>query len=252
MKIKSIHDWNVTPAEASALQKHLAGRIVLRPLKKVPRLVAGLDCAFSTDKKRIAAVIIVLSFPELKLVEVAQAAQSVHFPYVPGLLTFREAPVCLTAAAGLTYKPDLFLVDGQGIAHPRRIGLACHLGLFLNIPMIGCAKSRLIGTYDPPGEQKGSFTLLKDKKRTFEGEKRTAARLAQSNRWMNSENSDEEEIIGAVVRTRTGTKPLFVSPGHLCSLDDAVAYTLRCCTQYRLPEPTRLAHQHVTRLKPEI
>lgn len=251
MKIKPIHDWNVTPTEAGALQKRLAGRIIQRPLKKIPRLIAGLDCALSMDKKRIAAVIIVLSFPELELVEVSQAVEPLQFPYIPGLLSFREIPVYLTAAAGLTAKPDLFLVDGQGIAHPRRMGLASHLGLFLDTPMIGCAKSRLIGTYDPPGEQKGSFTLLKDKKRIFEDGKTAAAHRAKPRREAKQDTSGEE-IIGAVLRTRTGTKPLFVSPGHLCTLDDAVAYTLRCCTKYRLPEPTRLAHQYVTRLKPEI
>lgn len=224
MEIKPIHDWNVTAAEARALQNHLAGKIILRPLRKIPRLVAGLDCAFSMDKKRIAAVIIVLSFPELELIEVAQAIEPVEFPYIPGLLTFREAPACLAAAEKLRNKPHLFLVDGQGIAHPRRIGLASHLGLFLDTPTIGCAKSRLTGTYDPPGEEKGSFTLLKDR----------------------------DETIGAVVRTRTGVKPLFVSPGHRTTLDDAVAYTLECAPRYRLPEPTRLAHQQVTRLKPEI
>lgn len=224
MKIKQIHDWDVSTREARAIQTELAGRIVRRRLGSAVRLAAGLDCAFSADKQRIGAVIVVLSYPEFEMVEVSRAIAAVTFPYVPGLLTFREAPVCLEAAAGLSHKPDVFLIDGQGIAHPRRIGLASHLGLFLDAPTIGCAKSRLIGEYDPPGAKKGSYSLLKDK----------------------------GETIGAVVRTRDMIKPLFVSPGHLCTLEDAVRMTLRCTTRYRLPEPTRLAHQEVTRMKPEI
>lgn len=246
MEINNLHNWNVTPAQARAIQDDMARRIIIRPLKQPPRLVAGLDCAFSADKKRIGAVIVVLTFPELEPVETAHAIQTVPFPYVPGLLTFREAPACLAAAQKLKYHPDLFLVDGQGIAHPRRIGLASHLGLFLDTPTIGCAKSRLIGQYDPPSPLKGSFTLLKDKKSD-----RAAARLAKPNRGTKSQNPTEETI-GAVLRTRDHTKPLFVSPGHLTTLEDAVTYTLQCCTKYRLPEPTRQAHQQVTRLKPEI
>lgn len=224
MEIKYLHTWNRTPKEAAALQGRLAGQVRLSPIRKTIRLVAGLDCAFSRDRRRIGAVIVVLSFPELEVVETIQASEEVRFPYVPGLLSFREAPVCLKAAEKLKSRPDVFLVDGQGYAHPRRLGLASHLGLCLNTPTVGCAKSRLIGTYEEPAPEKGSYTALMDK----------------------------QEIIGAVVRTRTNVKPLFVSVGHRCTLEDAIDLTLRCTARYRLPEPTRLAHQKVTLMKAKI
>jgi deoxyribonuclease V len=157
----------------------------------------------------------------LTLVETAAAELPLVFPYVPGLLSFREIPVCLEAVKKVQSPVDLWLIDGQGVAHPRRLGLASHLGLFLNTPTIGCAKSRLIGTYDEPKPEKGSFSWLYDK----------------------------DEKIGAVVRTRTGVKPLFISPGHLCSFEDAIELTLACTTKYRLPEPTRCAHQTVAKAK---
>lgn len=218
---KKLHDWNISPAEAIRLQKELSRRTNLSPPPKKPRWVAGLDCALSKDKRFIYAAAVVFSFPDLELLETASAREPLVFPYVPGLLSFREAPVCLKVAAKLKTAPDLWLIDGQGIAHPRRLGLASHLGLFLNTSTIGCAKSRLIGTHDKPKPEKGSFKWLYDK----------------------------DEKIGAVVRTRTNVKPLFISPGHLCSFDDAIKYTLRCTTKYRLPEPTRTAHQTVAKVK---
>lgn len=224
MEIKHLHSWEMSPKEATALQGRLAGKVRFSPIRKKIRLVAGLDCAFSRDKKRIGAVIVVLTFPELEVIETVTAKGPVTFPYIPGLLSFREAPVCLAAAEKLKNRPDVFLVDGQGIAHPRRLGLASHLGLFLDTPTIGCAKSRLCGNHEEPEARKGSFTPLLHK----------------------------EETIGAVVRTRTSVKPLFVSVGHKCTLKNAIELTLACCTQYRLPEPTRLAHYEVTALKPKI
>jgi deoxyribonuclease V len=224
MKIRHLHSWEMTPKEAAALQGRLAAQVRAVPIRKTIRFVAGLDCAFSRDHRRIGAVIVVLSFPELEVVETVQSAAEVRFPYVPGLLSFREAPVCLKATEKLKSCPDVFLVDGQGYAHPRRLGLASHLGLFLDRPTIGCAKSRLIGTYEEPASEKGAHSALMDR----------------------------GEIIGAVLRTRTNVKPLFVSVGHQCTLGDAVEITLRCCTRYRLPEPTRLAHQKVTALKAKI
>jgi deoxyribonuclease V len=164
---------------------------------------------------------VVLSFPALEPVETVTAQRPLTFPYVPGLLSFREAPVCLAAAENVQHPVDLWLIDGQGIAHPRRLGLASHVGLFLDAPAIGCAKSRLTGTYTEPGRDKGCFSDLRD----------------------------HGETIGAVVRTRTGVRPLFVSPGHRCRLAEAVGYTLACTRRYRLPEPTRLAHQAVTAVK---
>lgn len=217
---KKLHDWRISPSDAIRLQKELARRIDLSPLQKLPKFVAGLDCALSKDAQSIYAAAVVFLFPQLQLIETVSAKGPLTFPYVPGLLSFREAPVCLKAAAKLTTPPDLWLIDGQGVAHPRRLGLASHLGLFLNTPTIGCAKSRLIGTYDEPNPEKGSYSWLYDK----------------------------DEKIGAVLRTRTGVKPLFISPGHLCSFEDAIYYTLACTTKYRLPEPTRIAHQTVGKL----
>lgn len=221
MEIKDLHHWTLTYAEARALQTQLARQVKLRPIGRSIRSVAGLDCAVDKKAGRILAAVVVMSFPGLQVIETAAACAELTFPYVPGLLSFRESPVCLAAAAKLRTTPDLFLIDGQGIAHPRRLGLASHLGLFLDRPTIGCAKSRLIGTFEEPRAAKGAHSPL----------------------------YDGDEMIGAVVRTRTKVKPLFVSVGHRCTLDDAIALTLACTTKYRLPEPTRLAHQTVSGLK---
>jgi deoxyribonuclease V len=226
--MRILHEWNLSYAEARRLQTELAGRVQVVPLQKEPRLIAGLDCAFSQDGKRIFAAAVMLevvgaseaSF-ELRLVETVSAEQETRFPYIPGLLSFREAPVCLEAAGRLSHEPDLYMIDGQGIAHPRRLGLACHLGLLLEIPAIGCAKSRLIGAFDEPGEEKGAWSPLRDR----------------------------GEVIGTVVRTRRRVKPIFVSVGHRCSLEDAIRLSLACTTRYRIPEPTRRAHQAVGRAK---
>lgn len=221
MQIKKLHDWNVSYSEATALQKQLASKVRLKPLEKSPKLIAGLDCALSKDGKKIIACAVVVKLPGLELVGTKTATQKVSFPYIPGLLSFREAPVCIAAVEKLKSEPDLFLIDGQGIAHPRRLGLAAHLGLFFDKPTIGCAKSRLTGSFEDPSGQKGSHSQLKDK----------------------------DEVIGAVVRTRTDVKPVFVSVGNKCTLNDAIKTTLACTTKYRLPEPTRLAHQLVSKLR---
>ncbi|MCE5185200.1 MAG: deoxyribonuclease V [Planctomycetaceae bacterium] len=221
MKSKIACNWNVMPAEARAIQTELMGLVSLAPMPKPPRLTCGLDCSISADKKRIYAAAVVFTFPELELVEEAGAVLPVTFPYVPGLLSFREIPVCMEAVGKLKRKPDLYLIDGQGFAHPRRVGIASHIGLCLGRPTVGCAKSRLIGTYEEPGPVKGDYSRLYDK----------------------------DEQIGAVVRTRDGIKPLFISPGHLCSFEDAIRLTLAHTTLYRVPEPTRIAHQKVGILK---
>jgi deoxyribonuclease V len=225
--MRNLHEWDLSYGEARQLQTELAGRVEFVPLRREPRLIAGLDCAFSKDGRRIFAVVIVLkatnsrrSF-DFEHVETATAEQETRFPYIPGLLSFREAPVCLEAVQKLGRQPDLFMIDGQGVAHPRRLGLAAHLGLFFDKPTIGCAKSRLIGTYDEPSLEKGARSLL----------------------------YDGQEVIGAVVRTRSRVKPVFVSVGHKCTLEDAIRITLACAVRYRIPEPTRLAHQAVSRLK---
>ena len=236
MKIKKLHKWNVSYSKAIELQKKLAGKLQFKPVKTPPKLIAGLDCALSTEGQRIIACVILLRWPDLEIIETKQAVRKLSFPYIPGLLSFREAPACIAAVEKLKHTPDIFLIDGQGIAHPRRLGLATHLGLFFDKPTIGCAKSRLTGCFEEPPLQKGSYTLLKN-------EKYAKCQTSHEPRITN------HEIIGAVVRTRTNVKPLFVSVGHKCSLKDAVKITLSCAIKYRLPEPTRLAHQLVGKLK---
>jgi deoxyribonuclease V len=221
MRIKKLHNWNLSYSRAIALQKNLSKKIRLIKLKNQPETIAGIDCAFSKDKKKIFACAVLLKLPGFELIETVNAVQKLTFPYIPGLLSFREAPACIAAVEKLKHKPDAFLIDGQGMAHPRRFGLACHLSLFFDKPTIGCAKSRLTGSFEEPAIEKGSFSLLKDGR----------------------------EIIGAVVRTRTNVKPVFVSVGNKCLLNDAIKITLVCTTRYRIPEPTRLAHQLVSTLK---
>lgn len=224
MQIKDIHLWNLSVKEAIALQRELSSRVKLTLLKHKPKIIAGLDCAFGDDKKRLVAAAVVLELPDFRVVETAEAFLDVRFPYVPGLLSFREAPACLAAMRKLKTVPDVVLVDGQGIAHPRRLGLASHLGLFLDIPTVGCAKSRLIGEYENLPRQKGAFVPLMDK----------------------------DEQIGSVLRSRTNVKPLFISPGHKITYREAVEVVLSCCPRYRLPEPARLAHQRVTSLRQKM
>ena len=261
MQIKKLHSWNLSPqsppdySQAITLQKRLACKVQFTPLKKMPELIAGLDCALSKDGQKITASAVILrpqkaekglweplTLPDFELIETATASQKVTFPYIPGLLSFREAPACIAAVEKLGTKPDLFLIDGQGIAHPRRLGLAAHLGLFFDKPTIGCAKSRLTGTFEEPPLEKGTYTLLKDKKNL----KRNPA-LERSEGTRYAIRNTQYDIIGAVVRTRTNVKPLFVSVGNKCTLKDAIKITLACTTKYRLPEPTRLAHQLVSR-----
>jgi deoxyribonuclease V len=216
-----LHRWDVSVEEAIALQ----GR--LRPLApQAPpvaldqiRTVAGVDGAYD-EAGRGRAAVVVYALPDLEIVEQATAVKEVSFPYVPGLLSFREGPVALAAVEQLRTQPGLLIFDGQGYAHPRRFGLACHLGLYLGRPSIGCAKTRLIGTYEEPGPNQGDCAALRD----------------------------GEEVIGMVVRTRAGTKPVFVSVGYGIDLPTAVAVVLRCVRGYRLPEPIRAADRLANRL----
>ena len=207
------HPWNVTTAEAREIQQRFRSRVSQRRFRGRVRHVAGVDISVKDGRAR--AAIVVLRFADLEIVDVALSDQPVPFPYVPGLLSFREIPSILKAANQLTIQPDLLLIDGQGIAHPRRFGLASHLGVLLDKPTIGCAKSRYIGTHDQPDREAGCYTDL------FDG----------------------EELIGAVMRTRTDVKPLYISVGHKIDLPTALDFVLECCVGYRLPEPTRLAHQ---------
>jgi deoxyribonuclease V len=206
------HPWDVSPQEARAIQKRLAPQVVRHDDLGDIRFVAGVDAGFPKETAR--AAIAVLTYPALELVETAVAEIPVTFPYVPGLLSFRETPAGLAAFAKLKQRPDLLTVDGQGLAHTRRFGIACHLGLLLDVPAIGSAKSLLTGRHEPLPEDAGSHVDLVDK----------------------------GEVIGRVVRTRTGVKPLYVSIGHRVSLDTAVHLVLSCCKKYRLPEPQRAAH----------
>jgi deoxyribonuclease V len=219
--MKNLHNWNLSYSQAAQLQTRLAEKVRFEPLRSKPELIAGLDCALSKDGQRIIAACVLLKLPDFEPVETANASRKLTFPYIPGLLSFREAPVCIAAVEKLKCKPDIFIIDGQGIAHPRRLGIASHLGLFFDKPTIGCAKSRLTGQFEEPPQEKGSYSLLKDK----------------------------DEVIGAVVRTRTNVAPVFVSVGNKCRLEDAIEVILSCVTKYRLPEPTRLAHQLVSTLR---
>jgi deoxyribonuclease V len=221
MKTKKLHEWDLSYTEARQLQVRLARRVRFTRIRKEPRIAAGLDCAFSKDGKRIFAAVVAIEMEGFKVIETATAARKLTFPYIPGLLSFREVPVCIDAIEKLKAKPDVFVVDGQGFAHPRRFGIACHIGVLVDRPTVGCAKSRLLGDYDEPGRTKGSY----------------------------SELIDRGVEIGAVLRTRTDVKPVFVSVGHKCTLEDAKKIVLECTRIYRLPEPSRLAHQLVGQAK---
>jgi deoxyribonuclease V len=213
--ISSAHDWNFSPAQAIALQRELSERLILKDQIGSVRRVAGVDVGFEANGAITRAAVAVLAYPGLELVETAIARRPTAFPYIPGLLSFRELPAILDALQGLREPPDLLLCDGQGIAHPRRFGIASHLGLRVNIPSIGVAKTRLYGVHETPPESRGAWTPLRA----------------------------NGETIGAVLRTRPGVKPLYVSPGHRISVATAVAYVMSCCIRYRLPETTRHAHR---------
>jgi len=213
------HRWNVSPTRAVQIQNELVGRVVRQPLRRDVQWIAGADMAFTPDGERCVAGAVLWDGRTGQVIEQQVAVRKVRFPYVPGLLSFREAPAVLAAVRKLRRSPDVLLLDGQGQAHPRRMGLACHVGVLLDLPTVGCAKSRLCGEFNEPSAERGSRADL----------------------------VDGNEVIGAVVRTRTGVRCLFVSVGHRVTLDDAVRLVLVCSTRYRLPEPTRLAHQLVTR-----
>lgn len=217
--MNQLHAWDLTVAEARQTQARLAATVSRTGVVGEPRFIAGVDVSVSREQGLATGAVVVLEYPALAPVEVRAIGGELSFPYVPGLLSFREARHILAACEMLETKPDLVIVDGQGIAHPRRIGLASHLGLFLDTPTIGCAKSRLCGRHDEPGAEPGSVADLVDG------------------------IVDGGETVGAVLRTRAGVKPVYVSVGHKIDLAQAVRWVLECCRGYRLPEPTRLAHQ---------
>ena len=224
MKVARLHDWQLSIAQAKSLQRRLSAQVSRSGQVITPYFIAGVDIAVGKAWEEATAAVVVLSYPELRVVEAEVAQGKLGFPYIPGLLSFRESPLILAVCQKLSVTPDLILVDGQGIAHPRRLGIASHLGVLLNTPTIGCAKSRLCGSHRVPGEEPGSYAEL----------------------------VDGDETIGAALRTKSGTKPVYVSIGHKIDLENAIYWVLRCCRGYRLPEPTRLAHLAAGgNLKPE-
>jgi deoxyribonuclease V len=221
MKIHPLHSWDVTTAEAVTLQRELASRVdVSVPLDRY-ELIAGADVSYDRYSPVVFAAVVVLRVADFTVVETQGAVYKASFPYVPGFLSFREAPALLEAFARVESGPDVVMLDGQGLAHPRRLGLACHVGLWLDRPCLGCAKSRLIGQFQEPARPAGSTSSL----------------------------IDRGEEIGKVVRTRTGIQPVYVSPGHKINLESAVRVVTQACRGYRIPEPTRQAHLHVNLLR---
>lgn len=222
MTFPDLHPWNLTPTQAVALQRELAGRVELHDALPEPvRLVAGVDVSSARFGSAVHAAVVIYDLAAAGVIEVATATADAAFPYIPGLLSFRELPVVLGACRRLQAIPEVVLVDGQGIAHPRRLGIASHLGLWLGLPTVGCAKSRLCGEHGEVGTQRGDCVPL----------------------WL------EGVEVGRVVRTRDRVRPLYVSPGHLISIDRAVQVVLACGCGYRLPEPTRQAHIESNRLR---
>ena len=215
MKPRRLHAWDVSIDEARTTQQQLRCRVETGDRLGPVHHIAGIDVGFEQSKTITRAAIAIVSFPDLELVDQALASRPTSFPYVPGLLSFREVPAVLDAFDKLRIRPDLLLCDGQGIAHPRRFGIACHIGVWLDIPSIGVAKSRLIGTHTEVPPHKGGYAEL----------------------------YDHGECIGAVVRTRANVRPLYISIGHRISLNTAIDYVMRCTTRYRLPETTRYAHR---------
>ena len=215
MNIQPPQDWPSTPREAVMLQQKLRTAVVTKDDLGTIRYVAGVDVGFEEQGRVTRAAVAVLNWPDLQLHDQAIARRPTTFPYIPGLLSFREVPAVLDALIQLKTTPDLLLCDGQGLAHPRRFGIACHLGLLVNLPSIGVAKSRLVGQHQEVSDQRGDWQPLMDR----------------------------NELIGAVLRTRPQTKPLYISSGHRVSLTSAIAYVMGCTTRYRLPETTRWAHR---------
>ena len=221
MNVRRLHRWDVPPADATRIQQVLRRRLNVKNYRGAIDTVAGLDVSYDKRSSTVYAAVIVIHLKDRQILETATAVSQATFPYIPGLLSFREAPVVLKAFKQIHHRPDCLLCDGQGIAHPRRFGLACHLGLLLNLPSIGCAKSLLVGKYREPAQHRGSSQLLYDK----------------------------GEQVGIILRTRDGVEPVYVSPGYRMSFDRARKVVLRASGGYRLPEPTRQAHLLVNALR---
>ena len=214
VEVTKLHGWQLSPSRASAIQRQLAAQVSRSSQVSQPRFIAGVDLSVGKAPAMARGAVVVLSYPELRVVETRVAEGRLDFPYIAGLLSFRESPLILAACEQLSITPDLIMVDGQGVAHPRRLGLASHLGLWLGVPTIGCAKSLLCGSHEAPGAESGSYAEIRDR----------------------------GETIGVTLRTRPGVKPVYVSIGHKVDLEAAIYWVLACYRGYRLPEPTRLAH----------
>ncbi|MFQ5894459.1 MAG: endonuclease V [Nitrospinota bacterium] len=222
MRFRKLHPWPHTMEEARAIQEELRRALSLRPPGSSFRLVAGADISYPRFGRRAVGGVVVVCLPEFEPVEEQFFEGEMHFPYVPGYLTFREGPILAEAFARLRHRPDVVLFDGQGIAHPRGLGLAAHLGLYLGLPAVGCAKSLLYGKAGEPGPERGSWSPI----------------------W-----GGGGEVIGAALRTRAGVKPLYVSPGHRMDLSTAITLALAASPRYRLPEPLRLAHRRTNEIR---
>lgn len=221
MDYKTLHPWNLTPSEAVQTQKQLREMIRLRPYRDLPRIIAGADISFNKYSSTVYAGFVVLRMDTLEIIARASAVMDVEFPYIPGLLSFREIPPLLSAWEQLDVEPEVIVFDGQGIAHPRRLGIAAHMGLLLDRPTIGCAKSILTGKFQEPKIEAGSSSPLMDK----------------------------GEEIGVALRTKKKAKPVFISPGHKMDTESAVRIIMKTVAGYRIPEPTRQAHLYVNEIR---
>lgn len=221
LAIHRFHPWNVTPRRAVEIQRRVRSKVVAKGSVH-PTRVAGADLAFFPDSDDVIVCIVSLAYPSMRIVETVVRPDRTSFPYVPGLLSFRETPPLLRTFQRLRHAPDLIFIDGHGISHPRAAGIACHVGVLLDIPAIGCAKSILCGRYAPPHKRLGAWSYLYDR---------------------------HDAVIGAAVRTRAGVRPVFVSIGHRIGLRHAIRLTLRCTKGFRIPEPTRQAHILAARAK---
>lgn len=222
-KYEKLHRWDLSPREAIELQKELRSGVRVEPWAGEIKTVAGADISFNKFSETIYAGVVVLELPSLRVVDQASVVSQTRFPYVPGLLSFRESPAVLEVWEKLQVEPDAVLFDGQGIAHPRRVGIASHVGLLINRPTVGCAKSVLVGKYEEPPAERGAWTPMVDR----------------------------GETVGAAVRTKNKVAPIYVSPGHLIDLRGAIELTLACDGGYRQPEPTRRAHILVNKIRTE-
>jgi len=221
VNIRELHPWNVDQKEALRIQQNLKKRVIIDKLECSVNIIAGADVSYCKEGNRMYGAVVVFDRMRMEIIEKATVSLEVQFPYVPGFLSFREGPALVEAMKRIESRPDLIFFDGQGIAHPRGLGLASHMGVILDVPSIGCAKNKLIGEYAPVEQESGSYSFL-----LYRG-----------------------KIVGVALRTREKTKPIFVSPGHRIDLKDSIHWTLMCCKGFRLPEPIRQAHSLVNSMQ---